>query len=365
MNVQLEARGEKLGGGTQALPVNRPVALFGPGDIVGIDRRAIFRTEPRHWITNFEPNYLAHVEFYDEDFPWRYTPAKPDLAKGRLRPWITLLVLKEGEFSDGRNIKDKPLPYIEVANLAVFPRADELWAWAHVHVNRSLAASDGEFVSHDMNAVLPKLQAVLHENPDLAFSRLVCPRKLAPNESYHAFIIPTFEAGRRAGLGLDLGDPAATMSAWDPGARPDGPELSLLSPLVFPHRRHRRFRNARPAAANQSRSIARVGLREMDVQAPGSNVHGLDKPELGGILKLGGALRPPTKVPPEPPDKFETWDETFPRPLQEDLARLINLPDTYQAAGEPDPIVAPPLYGTWHALTKRVLAGARRLGHFA
>src|SRR5262249_22518802 len=52
------------------------------------------------------------------------------------------------------------------------------------------------------------------------------------------------------------------------------------------------------------------------------------------------------------------WDDPFPRPLQEDLARLINLPDDYQVASDPDPIVAPPLYGTWHALTKRVLKGA-------
>ena len=54
----------------------------------------IVRAEPRDWITNFEPNYLAHIEFYDEDFPWRYTPAAPDSAKGRLRPWITLIVLE-------------------------------------------------------------------------------------------------------------------------------------------------------------------------------------------------------------------------------------------------------------------------------
>src|SRR5262245_5814512 len=74
VTVQLEAKGDKLGGGAQSVAVNRPVALFGPGDIVGVDRRAIFRVEPRDWITNFEPNYLAHVEFYDEDFPWRYTP---------------------------------------------------------------------------------------------------------------------------------------------------------------------------------------------------------------------------------------------------------------------------------------------------
>ena len=77
----------------------------------------------------------------------------------------------------------------------------------------------------------------------------------------------------------------------------------------------------------------------------------LDKPELGGVLKLGGALQPPDL----PVDKFETWDDPFPRPLQEDLSRLVNLADDYQAAGDPDPIITPPLYGTWHALTNRVL----------
>ena len=173
VSVQLELRGENLTEGIQTEPVNRQVALFGPGDIVGIDRRAIVRIEPRNWITNFEPNYLPQIEFYDEDFPWRYTPAAPDLVKSRLRPWITLLVLKETEFADGKDIKDKPLPYIDVNDLNVFPRADELWAWAHVHVNQSLAANDGEFVSKDMNAVIPKLEEVLRRNPDLAYSRLV------------------------------------------------------------------------------------------------------------------------------------------------------------------------------------------------
>ena len=36
------------------------------------------RTDPRNWITNFEANYLPAVDFYDADFPWRYTPAAPD-----------------------------------------------------------------------------------------------------------------------------------------------------------------------------------------------------------------------------------------------------------------------------------------------
>src|SRR5215216_4920104 len=73
--------------------VSDDVQLVGPGDIVGISPRAVVRTEPRHWVTDFEPNYLAFIEFYDEDFPWRYSPAPPDLAKHRLTPWLTLVAL--------------------------------------------------------------------------------------------------------------------------------------------------------------------------------------------------------------------------------------------------------------------------------
>lgn len=351
VTVQLEARGDKIAGGSDAAPVSRTVALFGPGDIVGIDRRAVVRVEPRDWITNFEPNYLTHIEFYDEDFPWRYTPAAPDLAKSRLRPWIALVVLKETEFKDGKNMQGRPLPFIEVSNFAAFPKAEELWAWAHVHVNRSLAANDTEFVSTDMNAVLPKLEGVLRENPDLGYSRILCPRKLAENEAYHAFLVPVFEAGRRAGLNIDLGDVPATMSAWDSGPRPEG--------QLFPYYHRWYFRTGQagdfetlvrllvPKPVNP-----RVGFREMDVQNPGSTVPGVDHADLNGILKLGGALQPPSN---KPPDKYEVWDTPFPRPLQTRMAELINLPDLYQSVGDPDPIIVPPLYGRWHALMQRLL----------
>ena len=48
--------------------------LVGPGDVTGLQARQVIRTEPRAGVTDFEPNYLAAVDFYDEDFPWRYTP---------------------------------------------------------------------------------------------------------------------------------------------------------------------------------------------------------------------------------------------------------------------------------------------------
>lgn len=357
IDVKLELRGDRIGGGPAATEaIDRPVQLFGPADVVGLDPRAIVRMEPRPGVSNFEPNYLPAIELYAEDLPWRYTPAKPDATRGRLRPWMTLIVLvPEVEFKDGP--AGGPLPCIDLKDLSPLPKADELWAWAHVHVNRDLSGTAGEFVSRDMDAVIPRLEGVLRENPDLAYARIVCPRKLAPNTPYHAFLVPTFEGGRRAGLDIPIGDIPATMSAWDPGARPD--------PLRFPYYHRWSFHTGTNGdfetlvrLLRPRRVDPRVGKREMDVQHPGSGVRGVDRADLGGILMLGGALKPPKKDPPDPPTVFDTWDEPFPRPLQEDLAELVNLPARYAEAGDPDPIVAPPVYGTWHAMSKVVdLAG--------
>src|SRR5205085_7408070 len=101
IQVELNLAGQKDDGSNLTKSLTRTIQLFGPGDIVGIESRAIFKTEPHDWITNFEPNYLPYVDFYDEDFPWRYTPTAPDPTSKHLRPWIMLVVLKEGEFEEG------------------------------------------------------------------------------------------------------------------------------------------------------------------------------------------------------------------------------------------------------------------------
>ena len=55
--VEVQVEGSPVAGGvalTQTVAQN--IALYGPGDIIGIDERAIVRTEPRNWISNFESN---------------------------------------------------------------------------------------------------------------------------------------------------------------------------------------------------------------------------------------------------------------------------------------------------------------------
>ncbi|HET8772913.1 MAG TPA: hypothetical protein VFP80_03950 [Thermoanaerobaculia bacterium] len=392
VKVDLQLKGEGGPEGDKQEPVSRNIALFGPGDIQGIDQRAVFRVEPRDWSTNFEPNYFPAIEFYDEDFCWRYSPVLPDGQK-RLMPWLALVVLEDRgvespndvEFKEGTDVRNKPLPYVEVTDFSLFPPANELWAWAHVHVNRSLAANADEFVSTDMNAVLPRLRTVLGENPDLAYSRIVAPRKLAPNKAYHAFLMPAYESGRRAGLGLepfvDPALPAVNTSAWvDYAGRPE--------PQRYPYYYRWRFRTGGEGDFESLVRLLkprpvdnRVGRRNVDAQFPGSNVRGVQegRDDLAGVLKLGGALRVPEENFKKPEElaeylKYETWATPFPQPIQEDLATLINLADDYaaqaadaanQAAdildvddptkGDPDPVITAPLYGTWHAMQKRLL----------
>ncbi len=377
INVALQLSGDPVGGGpelTQA--ISQDVALYGPGDIIGIDSRAIIRTEPRPWITNFEANYLPAVEFYDEDFLWRYTPAAADSSGLHLRPWIALIVLAENEFQEGQNTLNRPLPYITVPDASVFPPADQLWAWAHVHFNQSLSANPNELVSADMNAVLPRVQAILSQNPDLAYSRIVCPRRLADNTGYHAFLIPVFETGRLAGLGQKPDTaPNATFSAWAAFAGKLEPSnYPIYFRWYFRTGSHGDFeylvRLLKPQPVDK-----RVGTRDMDVQDPGSNIAGITDPALGGILRLGGALRVPD-ADLSPADlavrqKYENWDSPYPHPFQDALAKFINLPDDYasqtpaaanSATGlgsgiddDPDPFITAPLYGRWHALTQRLL----------
>ena len=357
--------------------VSKVVKLYGPGDIVGIDSKAVIRTEPRNWITNFEPNYLPFIEFYEEDFPWRYTPAHP--GGDRLRPWIALVVLKENEFGEGTNIKDKPLPFFTlrdgVKTSDIFPKPSELWAWAHVHVNKDLSDGAAPGSAND-STVNNEISTLIDQTPDLAYSRIICPRKLQSNIGYHAFLIPVFESGRLAGLGRDLpADLVATVCSWENDANID-----------FPYYYRWYFRTGdagdfeylvnllKPKPADK-----RVGTRDMDVLHPGHNLPPIDDEETGGLLKLGGALKVPFDSLREEDKaearKFDEWDEhPYPHPFTKAMSKRINLNDDYidpaknikevnkeagityeSSAGDPDPVITSPLYGRWHAMQKRLL----------
>ncbi len=120
-----------------------------------------------------------------------------------------------------------------------------------------------------------------------------------------------------------------------------------------------------------------VGRRPIDVLDPGANLPAI--PELGGILRLGGALRAPTSTLGTDDladhEKFENWGGPpahpagYPHPFQTDLAKLVNLATDYSdlsatdantntgipdVEDDEDPLIVPPLYGRWHALASRL-----------
>lgn len=369
IDITLQLIGELIAGGSTTETLPRKVALYGPGDVIGIDSASIVRTEPRNWITNFESNYMPFVEFYEEDFCWRYTPAKASPDTRRLRPWLALVVLEESEFAERGTIPGRPLPVIEVATAAqVFPPPDDLWAWAHVHVNGKLGGNAGD--PSDMAA---RLAATVASDRDQAYSRLMCPRILKPNTAYHAFVIPAFESGRLAGIGKNPvpGASTPTQSAWAEG-RTDGDKN------LYPVYHRWQFRTGTVGDFEylvrllKPRTVdPRVGRRPMDVLDPRANLPAI--PELGGILRLGGALRAPLSTLSAEDlaehEQFEEWGKPYPHDFQEALAALVNLAAEYGVqpadvandataiagvVGDEDPLIVPPLYGRWHSITSRL-----------
>ncbi|HSW23932.1 MAG TPA: hypothetical protein VLJ62_14290, partial [Burkholderiaceae bacterium] len=93
ITVGLVLQAKRDGNAVSAVSGNVPMRLYGPADIIGIDQRLVVRTDPKANATDYEPNYLAAIDFDPPDFPWLLTPAKPDAA-GRLRPWLVLVVLE-------------------------------------------------------------------------------------------------------------------------------------------------------------------------------------------------------------------------------------------------------------------------------
>ena len=347
-------------------------ALIGPGDIIGVHRDMIVRTEPRNWITNVEPNYLAFIEFYDEDFPWRYTPAKPQ--GDHLRPWIFLLVLKENEFE--RDDRRLPLPVVKVKNTNALPPSDETWLFAHVHTEQDIAP--GEL--SDLEKYLKSLQAAVTTDPDKIYSRLLSPRHLDPNTAYYAFLVPAFEVGRLAGLGQPTAGVPAQKPAWD--AATTGVELPFYFDWYFNTGERQDFESLvellKPRILD-----ARIGIRSMDCAHPGFvkvDGEGRQRPLAPGedpglpaaeppVQGLEGALKT---------DRTKSLPLAFtPNAFQNELQVLVNLPETIETnlnalpGSEEDflndPVVTVPFYGQNHARqrkTDKVLLDVTKTGWY-
>ena len=321
----------------QPQPVTHPIALYGPGDVIGIDPRHIIRTEPAHLTANFEPNYFAGIEFDHPDFPWLFTPAAPNA--GRLRPWFSLIVLAPGEYEESAQAP-APLPSITVKSTDYLPDLSESFAWAHAQV---IGGSVQDIAS----------------NPGTALSRLLCPRHLQPDTAYTAFLVPAFDLGVLAGLGQPVpNDPGTQIKpAW---TKQLSSSTSVTLPVYYRFEFHTSDKGDFESLVRQLRFVKlpkEVGIRLMDVDHIGWN----SVPGAGVPIVMGGALfAPQYSGQKSGQENGPPWDGQGKKDFQKALEDLLNM--TSPAMDDPqnpvnphdDPPVLPPFYGRWHAAVQQL-----------
>ena len=304
--------------------------LPGPGDVVGLDRRMVVRTWPRANVRDAEPNFFPMVELDQADLPWRYSPL---VAPGdrRLPPWLCLLVLADTEIASRLPATPtRPLPVVTVDD-APLPRPDQGWAWAHAQV----AGTD--------TIIAAGAAQLLATEPQRVTARLLAARRLDAGTGYTALLVPAYESGRRAGLGLPPDDAADPLTpAWAVGAR------AASLPVYY------QWQFATGAVGDFEELVRRlspdvlpdtVGKRPMDVDTPGAAL----PPAASAPLGLEGALRAPTMV-------STPWPEGERVPFVAALAEFLNRPADLLADGGGPRAVSAPLYGRWYAASERLQA---------
>src|SRR5215217_1340770 len=343
--------------------ISKTIKIVGPGDVTGIHANAIVRVQPKNGVTNFEANGLAYIEFYEEDFLWRYTPAAATTADAntKLRPWLALVALQDDEYKLTPN--PLGLPYITIkqeAFNAAFHHEADTWAFGHVHFNHQLQnLADGQLQD--------EINVELKANPDVAVSRLLCPRKLQKNTSYTCFLIPAFETGRLGGLGIGTTGVAAQTSAWKKGAMP----ASSQRPFDFPVYYQWWFRTGNYGDFESLATILKPiiidkdqGKMPMDIQDPGFNLQ--TEPSGTPVIGFEAALKPVDMESDPWPTNGGTNAEDI--TTVEELKKLLSLSSDFvdpSVALDPtktffnahvaeDPILVPPVFGVWHALVNKL-----------
>lgn len=114
-------------GGRGERMISRSFFIAGPEQVKAIDEKAICQVVPADGSAGVSFTNMPYVEFYEEDFPWRYTPVKDNA--GKLRPWMVLLACKEGEYKLEKNQEGNPILVLTPQNDAhygeLFPRLGE------------------------------------------------------------------------------------------------------------------------------------------------------------------------------------------------------------------------------------------------
>ena len=329
VNVRVEEKGKQPVEET----VEREVALYGPGDVLGIDERAVSRMAPAPDTENFEPSLTPFIQFAEPDLLWRYSTRKEADNRNWL-PWLSLVVLKagddrdEGEFVPLRNQRPGLPARIQLKAHATLPDLKESWRWAHVHV---LEVEDRS---------IEQIRSVIQQSPKRGICRLLSPRVLEPETRYQAFVVPTYRIGMEAALGFVDGVEDRTLLSWDTPAEGAGKILPYYLQWQFRTGVRGEFDNL--VRILKPRVLQGMGTRTIDCSNPG---YGL-QPDVQA-MEMEGALR-------SLDTQYQRWgmdEATPPNPTQKRLAGLLNKREEPSDTGEPILRVTPSVYGEWHAGT--------------
>ena len=140
-------------------PPRRTSPSTGPATSSASTSAPSSRTDPRPWITNYESNYLAAVEFYDEDFPWRYTPAPADRAQAASLAHPDRPAGDRVQRGPGR--RAAPRRASTIPNRAALPSPESCGPGRTCTSTRASPVPMPSTVSPDMGAVLPRVQAII------------------------------------------------------------------------------------------------------------------------------------------------------------------------------------------------------------
>lgn len=355
---------------TQGTAIENVFQLAGPGDVKSVSRDAVLKVYPADGSEGLAPTYHPYVEFYDPDFPWRFSPAKiagktdvinPELLKNpekidiRLRPWISLIVCRK-EFctlKDDRKGGHTVTFHLEDDNAyrSVFPDPQEVWKQAH---------AEGTGMK---DAILSRVMAVRRGAEQLdAFT------------SYCAFLLPTFEIGRLHGLGIE-GDAVDKNTPLQLPSWADTLEeqSNRKKPLDFPVYLSWSFTTGDASfdvlvdRLHPAGMPSKTGLK-IDVTHMGN---GLDYSLSGSSAKrsitLPAAARAlNTSVERTFPYREDSAEEPFYKNMTALLSRSPVFTENRQdkaapgqtdAASEEDPVVTPPVYGARHVLADNLEDG--------
>ena len=329
--------GVNVSGASQ--PVTHAAAVRGPGDVIGLSAGQVVRTDPVDGAVGVEPNYFAHVEFDRPDVPWMFTPAAN--VGERLRPWIVLVVVDLEGPDACTLVAGAPLAKLVVPASAAIQLPD--LAASHLWAHAQVLTPDGQSVA-----------AALDGDPRLSVSRIMCPRQLSPRRWYLAAVVPAFDVGRLAGLGIPVApqDEAQLKPAWVAGA---AVELPVLHSFRFKTGDEADFEVL--ARRIEGRHLpAEVGARPLDVSRPGAGLPALAPPSGAGDTRavewLEGALAPLDA------DAHPPRDPAAAAAFRTSLTVLLDRPATLMRGGAGDPVVAPPIYGDQHAHVVELGAGS-------